>query len=216
MKVKLNLVRLSFANLFEPKTIGSDATSKPTFSAAFPIAPANHPLFAGDDGKFKPTTWLGDGGIIETLGKAKWKEKWRADAAKGIGVYFDLKKKDRIAFRDAPLSKNGEIYAGFEDMWSLNASNTARPLILDNQIDPNTNKLARLGPMDGKPYNGCYVNAVIDVWCQDNDFGQRINAALKSVQFVKDGDAFGGGAPGTDADFEPIEAPTGEGADDLM
>ncbi len=46
---------------------------------------------------------------------------------------------------------------------------------------------------DGKPYSGCYVNGIVDIWAQDNGFGRRLNATLKGVQFVKDGDAFSGG-----------------------
>jgi len=44
---------------------------------------------------------------------------------------------------------------------------------------------------NGKPYAGCYVNMSIRLWAQDNQFGKRVNAQLRAVQFVKDGEAFG-------------------------
>ena len=42
-------------------------------------------------------------------------------------------------------------------------------------------------------YGGCYVNVLIRVWGQDNKYGQRLNANLLAVQFVKDGEPFGTG-----------------------
>lgn len=45
------------------------------------------------------------------------------------------------------------------------------------------------------PYSGCYVNAVVRVWAQDNDHGKRINASLEAVQFLRHGEAFSGAAP---------------------
>jgi hypothetical protein len=53
---------------------------------------------------------------------------------------------------------------------------------------------------DGKPYAGCFVNAVVELWAQDNQYGKRINASLGGVQFAADGDAFGGGGVRTEAD----------------
>jgi hypothetical protein len=48
---------------------------------------------------------------------------------------------------------------------------------------------------DGRPYGGCFVDASVDIWAQDNSWGKRINAKLRWVQFRGDGDAFSGGAP---------------------
>ena len=208
MKVKLLAARLAFAALFEPKSVGSGADAKERFSAAFALDPKTPPMIESAPGKWAPSSWED---IIHTLAKAKYKDKWE-------GILKELYQKDRVAFRAGPLTKDGEVYQGFEGKWAINASNDAKPLILDNALDPETGRLRRLTVVDGRPYNGCYVNAVLDVWAQDHSnpqFGKRINASLKSVQFIRDGDAFGGGAPGTDADFEPIEAPTAE-ADDLM
>ena len=43
---------------------------------------------------------------------------------------------------------------------------------------------------DNVVYAGCFVNGIISLWAQDNQFGKRINAQLDGVQFVRDGDAF--------------------------
>ncbi len=89
-------------------------------------------------------------------------------------------------------------------MHSLNASNKARPLVLDRDKTP-------LTAADGKPYSGSYMNVSLEIWAQDNNFGKRINATLKGVQFVGDGDSFGGGAPASPDDFEDLAV----GEDDL-
>ncbi len=49
------------------------------------------------------------------------------------------------------------------------------------------------------------MNVNIDLWCQANNFGKRINATLVGVQFAADGDAFSGAAPASPDDFDSVE-----------
>jgi len=88
---------------------------------------------------------------------------------------------------------------GYEGMMFVPAGNKRPPGVVDQ--DPRI----QLNATDNKPYAGCYVNAVLRLWCQDNKFGKRVNASLELVQFVADGDPFG--APGLDAEaeFEPVD-----------
>jgi len=51
---------------------------------------------------------------------------------------------------------------------------------------------------DGTIYAGCYVNAIISLWAQDNTYGKRINAQLEGVQFCNNGEPLGAG--GIDVD----------------
>jgi hypothetical protein len=44
---------------------------------------------------------------------------------------------------------------------------------------------------NGKFYAGCYVNAIISFWLQDNSWGKRINCRLLGVQFLRDGEPLG-------------------------
>lgn len=91
---------------------------------------------------------------------------------------------------------------GYEGNWSLKASNKKRPLIVDADKTPLTED-------DDKIYAGCYVNAVIDFWVQNNSFGKRLNANLYGVQFVKDGERFGNAGPSSDDivdDFDDISS----------
>ena len=90
----------------------------------------------------------------------------------------------------------------------VSARSKTRPGIFDGQRN-------ELTQADGKPYSGCYVNANLELWAQDNSFGKRINAQLRGIQFLRDGDAFaGGGAPANADEFDEIGAPDESGDDD--
>ena len=56
------------------------------------------------------------------------------------------------------------------------------------------------------------MNASIELWAQDNSFGKRVNASLRGVQFLKDGDAFAGGGAASDDEFDDLA--TDDFADD--
>lgn len=158
---------------------------KAQFSAAF--------IFA--DGS--PAKLVLDAAIEET-GAAKFGAKWAT-------------MKKQMAAGDNLLVHNGDAKAslsGYESNLFLNAYNVVRPTVVDRDRSP-------LTVADGKPYSGCYVNAIIDVWAQDNQYGKKINAQLQGVQFFKDGESFAGGGKAAEAsDFDPIAE--GADADDLV
>jgi hypothetical protein len=108
---------------------------------------------------------------IKEAVKAVATEKWGKDVPKSLKVCIgDGEEKD---------------YDGYDGAMFLSASTKTRPVIVDQKKNP-------LAEEDGKPYAGCYVNAAISLWAQDNQWGKRVNASLDAIQFVKDGDAFGG------------------------
>lgn len=183
--IKLVNVRASFLSLFEAKAINGEGD--PRFSAAFPIVPGS------ENAKLLAST-------MEAVAKEKW-------GAKAAGILSELKAKGRTAYKESPLSKDGEVYDGFEGMHSFNASNVARVPVIDKDTTP-------LTAQDGRPYNGCYVDVSVDIWAQDNSWGKRINAKLRWVQFRADGDAFAGGAPVSQDEFESIA--DGADADSLV
>jgi hypothetical protein len=136
--------------------------------------------------------------IIDEVGAAKWGAKWPA-------------MKKQMTAGDNLLIHNGDAKAtldGYEGNLYLNGYNAVRPTVVDRDATP-------LVAADGKPYSGCYVNMIIDVWAQDNKYGKKINAQLQGVQFFKDGDAFAGGGKAADTgDFEVIA--DGADAEDLV
>lgn len=66
----------------------------------------------------------------------------------------------------------------------LNASSKKKVPVVDTDFTP-------LDDESGKPYGGCIVNVSVRLWVQDNDFGKKINCALRAVRFMADGEAFG-------------------------
>jgi len=131
------------------------------------------------------------------------KETWGAKSEETIKKARSGK--TGICFNDG----NEKEYDGYAGHWVLTATRNqekGRPTILDR--DGKTPLTAE----DGKPYAGCYVNAVVDIWPQNNKFGQTVRCQLLGLQFAEDGDAFSGGAAATESDFEAL----GDSADDPM
>ena len=151
-----------------------DDPNKKTCSGSF-IFPKSHPAF-------KLLTEA-----IESVAKEKWADK----ASQAIKL---LSASDKICLRNGDSKPN---YAGFPGNYFLTASNRSRPVVVDEKREP-------LAAADGKPYSGCYVVAIVDVWAQDNSFGKRINATLAGVQFMRNGEAFTGASPASVEDFEDL------------
>lgn len=90
-----------------------------------------------------------------------------------------------------------KAYDGYENAMFISCSSRQRPTVIDRDRTP-------LVEEDGKPYAGCYVNAAISLWVQNNQFGKRVNCNLTALQFVKDGEQFGGGGIVVDDVFDDI------------
>ena len=120
-------------------------------------------------------------------------EKW---GAKGKDVLAKLVRENRVCLRDGSTKD----YDGYDGMMFVSARNPSRPSVFNKKCEPSTKE-------DGLIYSGCYVNARIEIWAQDNPKGgRRINCKLIGIQFAKDGDAFGSGSgPAKASDFEVIE-----------
>lgn len=132
---------------------------------------------------------------IEQIAKEKWGDK-------APTTLKQLYASSRVAFYDG----DDKDYDGFSDMMAINASNKIRPSIVDRDK-------TILAEEDGRPYSGCYVNAIVDIWAQDNKYGKRINATLSGVQFVEHGDAFSGGRPASSDEFEDLSVQDTDASD---
>jgi hypothetical protein len=155
---------------------------KPAFSAAF--------LIAGDDPQVDE---IND--AIEQVALEKWEKKANT-------ILSTIRGKDQACLHNGDLKAQ---YEGFEGNYYISARAYSKPLVIDR------NKQV-LAEDSGKPYGGCYVNASIELWAQDNQWGKRINATLRGVQFLRDGDAFAGSAPASEDEFEDLGD---TGTDDL-
>lgn len=154
---------------------------EPAFSASF-LMPKSHPQMA----ELKSA--------LIAVAKEKWPTKFEE-------VLKALKAGDKLCLHDGDVKSDYEGYAG-------NMFVSARAKVKPTVIGAHREELLE---QDGKPYSGCYVNASLELWAMDNNFGKRINAQLRGVQFVRDGDAFSGGSRAAAADeFEDISAPVEE------
>jgi len=144
-------------------------------------------VFSGEDTKFEGTFLLNKADHADKIAEIeKAIEDIIAGKLKGAKL-----KADKICFKDGD-----EIdYDGYAGCMSIKASNSKRPMVLDRDRAPLTED-------DNRPYSGCYVNAVLELWAQDNQYGKRINANLLGVQFFKDGEPFGDGISATKDDFD--------------
>ena len=154
-------------------------------------------MFSGEETKFEGTFLLNKDGQAEKIAEIETAiETLIADKLKGAKL-----KADKICLKDGDDIE----YDGYAGHMSIKASNGKRPMVLDRDRTP-------LSEDDNRPYSGCYVNAVLELWAQDNQYGKRINANLLGVQFFKDGQPFGDGVSASASDFEAF----GDDDDDFM
>lgn len=164
--VTIRNVRLSYPNLFEPKAFRNPDGSfsgKPKYSASFLM----------DKTKNKAD--------IDALTKAAQftkQEKWQGKpvnlAGKSIHDGTEKEATDGYGAGITFISASHVPRAG--DNWSK--------CVVDEKLNPVTAE-------DGKFYAGCYVNATVKAWAQDNGFGKRINWQLVNIQYLRKGEPFG-------------------------
>lgn len=152
------------------------------FSATF-LLPKNHPQLAD---------------VKKAISEAAT-QKWGAKAG---DVLKQLMAADKLCLHDGDAKSDYDGYAG---NYFINASNKVRPLVIDEQRND-------LKAADGKPYSGCYVNAIVEFWPQDNQFGKRVNASLLGIQFRADGERLAGGSSASADDFEALPVAAAEAA----
>ena len=190
MRITIQNVRLAFPALFHTESVGD---GDPAYGGRFIIDPKDPQVKAIREA------------MLEAA-KVKWKDK-------GPEVLNKLKEDKRVCFLEGEYTnKNGEPYDGFGGKFSLGTRNggkaPTKPTAFNAANQPVTES-------DGLIYGGCYVDASVEFYAQDNDFGRRLNCSLRGVRYRDRGDAFGGGPPASAGDFgEPLE--TAVGAEDFV
>ncbi len=161
---------------------------------AFPDLFVATPYKPGDEPKYKATFLIPKGGAlakeieaaINEVGAAKW-------GAKSKATLDSIRSNpNKFCYQDGDLKD----YDGYAGMMALSAKNKARPLVVDKDKTP-------LDSADGRPYAGCYVDASVEIFAYTNS-GNGISASLRGVRFLRDGDAFAGGAPASPDEFEDL------------
>jgi len=145
----------------------------------------NTATFGGEDtGKYEATFILDKtehANLIKQINKAM------GDLAKEK-LKGKLPPADKLCLKDGDDLDREE----FQGKMTIKAGTKKRPLVIDSDKTP-------LAEADNKPYAGCYVNGILSLWVQDNQYGKRINAQLDGVQFRADGEPFGDGGISVDA-----------------
>lgn len=167
--VRLRNVRLSFPALFEPRAFdgdGGDSDKKnATYQATFLMAKP------GKDPKDDNAKLVLD--AVALVVKAGLKGKHPG--------------KEKVCIRSGEEKGERGIDGYNADMCYVSSNSRKKVPVVDRDLTP-------LSEDDNKPYAGCYVNATIRLWAQDNKYGKRVNAQLRAIQFWGDGEPFGEGA----------------------
>lgn len=195
-RILLKDARLAFPNLFEPTTVAGEG--KPRYSATLLLA-LDHPQLAEIKKK------------IDAIAKDKWREK-------AAGILSGLYKTGKVALHDGDEKAQYDGFPGNMFVAAAAQENAppaiiqpwdGNPRISQNDIKDSAERAAFMKMAQSKLYAGCYVNASLEFWVQDNQWGKRVNCTLRGVQFLRDGDSFSAGRPADADEFEEVT----EGAD---
>lgn len=172
--------RLSFPSLFKPKE-GDKPGDKAYYEATL-IFPASADLSQEEQAVTDAAT-----------------KKWGKDAAAKLKKvkYFPIK--SNADCTDAECKRR----AGYEEDEGRNIKfkNELKPGVKSNVRDP-ANPLSWLDMQQGEIYAGCYVRASYTCFAGDHPtLGPYVRFSLQNIQFIKEGEPFGGTISNADDDF---------------
>ncbi len=196
-KLFITNARISFApGLF---TAGAfEPGQKEKFGADFILTDETKVFAVGEDGKRTPTT-------IKKAELAAAAEGWKVSGPKVLAALEASKKSVRDG--DLRVNKEGGVYDGYAGNWYVTAKTATRPTTLGANKAP-------VSEADGVIYSGCYVNVSLELYANTDAKRKGVFAGLKGVQFARDGDSFGGGAPASADEFDDVS--DGADADDIV
>ena len=175
-KVVTGKVRLSYANIFEPRSING---REPKYSVSL--------IIPKDDTQ-----------QIEVIKQAIENAKER-DKGKWNGkIPANLK----LPLRDGDLERpEDEAYA---NSYFINANSTRPPAVVGTEIDRATGKAIRLG--EDEVYSGCYARVSINFYGFNAAGNRGIACGLGNIQKIADGERLGGGSTAEeDFEFEEVD-----------
>jgi hypothetical protein len=184
-EIKLRMVRLTFPELFEAVEFKA-GDGKFRFDASFLVVPGSE-----------------NDKIINAAILAAAKETFEkpGEAEKRIASFANNSNKNCY------LSGDNKEYEGYQGMMVLSShrkQKDGRPGVFDVTRAGPDGKPLPLSIADGKPYSGCYVHALLDIYCQGGE-NPGIRCGLRGVFFAKDGDAFSGSKVASPDSFDVEE-----------
>jgi hypothetical protein len=187
MELKLEDVRLSFPDLWEPKDFNGDG--KYRFNATFLVEPNS-----ANDRKVKAA--------IDKVGADAFGAKWPKLKSTMEG------NSQKICYLDGD-TKDYDGYEGHMYLASHRKDTDGAPKVVHR------NPSIELKAGDGVVYGGCYVNAFVEIYAQTGQ-NPGIRAGFRAVQFSRDGDSFGGAKRASADGFDNLADQGEETAEDLF
>lgn len=183
--------RSAFVKVNQPERF--QGTGKPRYSASIIMEPDSKGV-----AKIKKA--------MKAAAADKWGEK-KADS-----MVNGLFKSNKVALIDGDTKPDVQGFPG--NMVIQAHAQENNPPTLVQSVDGENVKLDNA--TQNVIYSGCYVNAIIEIWAQDNQWGKRLNASLAGLQFVAHGEPFSGGRPASSDDFDVIEDDDNDDDDDMF
>ncbi len=187
--IYLQNVRLSFPHLVEPHSPAPNAVKK--YSADF-IMSQDHPGFKQFMGR------------VAAISQDKWKENSPAVLQM---IQADRKLRCFGGPADKVDKKTFKPYSGYDGNVYVSANKDQMPQMIRLDGTPvdagNTMEYQQLAR---KLYGGCFVNAAVRPWVQENQYGRGIRCDMIAIQFASDGEAFGEGAADASSLFGAVGA----------
>ncbi len=185
----LSKVRLSFPHIAEPQV--NKTGGRISYNCELILAP-NNPDFV----KF-----------MDAVG-ALAAEKWGARAHGVLGLINQDRKKRCFGNGDDKINtKTFKPYEGYAGHIYITAGRDTMPQIINpdgTAVNPENSMVCK--QVARMLYGGCYVNAAVKPWLQDNEHGQGVRCDLVAIQFHSDGVAFGEGAADASGMFGAVAA----------
>lgn len=170
MKTILLNVRLRYENVRKAREF-KEGDGKPRYSASFLVEKGSEMDKVVN-------------AAIEDTAKEAWQDKAKQKLASMRG------QKMQYCYRQYLEDEDYMKLDAHRYHFAKNGSVNGPPMVVDMlQKD--------LPAETGKPYPGCYVNAIVKLWAQTGE-NPGIRCALQTVQFKDDGDAFGDNVPTTE------------------
>ncbi len=192
MKVIVKNARLSFSDLFKPKSIGA---SEPKFTAT--AICLNGDESGNPDGLKTTVTYTNSEGekvtkpysTLSTICEHVLKEKFGKVPAKAKNWGFN--KADGSTTRDQFVNGDGDYYAGFgDDTYYISASKKA-DMCKDEKLTVLDQHKSPISANSGLIFSGCFVNLVLDVYAYAGEEGSGVTISLEGIQLKKKGEPLG-------------------------
>lgn len=195
--VFLSNVRISFPHIAEPQVRKkSDGSTTQTYNADF-LIPETHPSYQD---------------FLQKVSRA-CAEKWNEHGQQVFQMCMGDRKCRNFGDGSEKINKKTfQPYEGYAGNKYITAISSNKPQIIRSEdgkaVDESdtlqwTQKARNI-------YGGCWVNAAVKIWLQDNkDHGRGIRAELVSIQFAKDDTPFGEAKPDASGLFTAVtQAPS--------